>query len=127
MPLETLSDAEITAGLAGLPSWTYADGVLQRRIRTQSFKGSLMVATTVGHLCEVAWHHPELVVTFNTVTVKLWTHSAGAITARDLAVAAKIEDLLSWNPAGDDGALSGTPRDPRHAYLLTDDPPQPSS
>ena len=113
--LQPFSDEEIAAGLASLPHWAHVDGALQRRFRTTSFKAALMVATTVGHLCEAAWHHPELVVAYAGVTVRLWTHTAHGLTARDFELAAEIEAVIDWRPRG---ALTGPPD--RHAILRHD-------
>lgn len=115
-----LEESEIARRLVELPSWRHADGAIQRRFRTQNFKSTLMLVTAVGHLCEVAWHHPEMVVGYNTLVVKLWTHSAGGVTTKDFALAAKIEDVIGWQPAREAGGLTGPPDDPRHAYLLPD-------
>lgn len=79
-----------------------------------------MAVNAIGHLCEVAWHHPELQVTYDAVSVALSTHDANGVTERDFALAAKIEDCLTWQPGAEAGALEGTPTDPRHAYLRFD-------
>jgi 4a-hydroxytetrahydrobiopterin dehydratase len=100
-----------------LPHWRLEDGAIQRTYRTASWKGTLMVVTTIGHLAEVAWHHPDLAVSYDSVTVKLSTHSAKGITELDFLLAAKIEDVVAWRPGA---PFSGTPSDPRHAYVLSD-------
>ena len=80
-----------------------------------------MVVNTVGHLAEAAWHHPDLNVSYAFVTVKLMNHAAKGITDKDFALAAKIEDLLSWQPGAEPGSpLEGTPDDPRFKYLKYD-------
>ena len=99
-----------------LPRWTYADASLQRRFGTASFKATLMLVTTIGHLCEAAWHHPEMVVNFNSVLVKLSTHKPEGITDKDFTLAARIDAVVDWRP-GDTDPFTGPPADPRHAYL----------
>ena len=47
-------------------------------------------------------------MTWARVTVKHATHSAGGITAKDFALARKIEDVALWRPEAG-GALDGTP------------------
>jgi 4a-hydroxytetrahydrobiopterin dehydratase len=112
---------EIAARLvAELPAWHYADGTIRRTYRTNGWKGTLMVVNTIGHLAEVAWHHPELVVGYDSIDVRLSTHSAKAITDKDFALAAKIESVVLWQPATEGNALEGTPTDPRFAYIRTD-------
>ena len=48
-----------------------------------------MVITTIGHLAEVAWHHPEISASYAWVEVSLSSHDAGGITDTDLALAAQ--------------------------------------
>ena len=106
---------------AQLPKWTLEGGALCRLVRTGGWKGTLMVVNTIGHLAEAAWHHPELAVSYNRVHIALSTHEAAGITARDLALAEKIEQVLMWQPGAEpDAVLEGTPADPRHAYILYD-------
>jgi 4a-hydroxytetrahydrobiopterin dehydratase len=45
----------------------------------------------VGALAEAADHHPDIDIRWNTVTLRLATHSAGGITEKDLALAAGID------------------------------------
>ena len=112
-------DAEIAQRLASLPRWAYAEGALRRTFRTASFKATLMLVTTVGHLCEAAWHHPEMVVGFNTLVVKLSTHQPQGVTDKDFALAARIDALIDWRP-GESDPFTGPPDDPKHRYLRDD-------
>lgn len=118
----TYADAEVEALLAGeLSRWELRDGSIRRRYRTAGWKGTLMVITTVGHLAEVAWHHPEISASYAWVEVSLSTHSAGGVTDKDIALARRIEGVVAWRPGEEDGPFSGTPDDPRFAYVLPDE------
>ena len=108
-PLQAYADDEIRARLAReLPHWYLEDGWIRRKFRTESWKATLMVVNTVGHLAEAAWHHPDLTVSYAFVIVKLKTHSAKGVTDRDFALARKIEEVVLWRPAPG-GPLGGTP------------------
>lgn len=101
-----------------LPRWRHEGGSLVRTYRTENWKGTLLVVNTIGHLAEVAWHHPDLAVSYAAVTVKLHSHDVQGITDRDFELAAKIESVVMWQPGREPGALEGTPvADPRFAYL----------
>lgn len=104
---------------AELPRWRYENGQLCRQYRTGGWKGTLMAVNAVGHLAEVAWHHPELAVAYDSVVVKLSTHEAKGITDRDFELARRIEDMLMWRPAPG-SALEGTPDAPQFKYIAYD-------
>lgn len=89
----------IAARLAAeLPRWRVEDTaggpVLARSYRTSGWKATMMVANAIAHLAESAWHHPDLALSYPSVTVRLTTHDAGGITDKDFALAARIEALL---------------------------------
>jgi pterin-4a-carbinolamine dehydratase len=76
-----LDNAVVSERLAhDLPSWTLEGGFIRRTYKTNSWKGTLMVINTVGHLAEAAWHHPDLTASYAWVEVRLKTHSAKGIT-----------------------------------------------
>jgi len=111
-----------------LPNWFYEDGWIRRKYKTSGWKATMMVVNTVGHLAEAAWHHPDLTVSYAFVIVKLCTHSAKGVTDKDFELAAKIEEVIQWQPAkvasakGLVSALEGTPNeDPRFKYIKYDD------
>jgi 4a-hydroxytetrahydrobiopterin dehydratase len=117
----SFSESEINQRLAeALPQWRYENGWIRRKYKTNSWKGTLMVVNTVGHLAEVAWHHPDLVVSYAFVEVKLMTHSAKGITEKDFALAKKMDDVVMWQPSEEDGPFEGTPSDQRFKYVKYD-------
>ncbi len=38
-------------------------------------------------------HHPDILITYNKVTITLSTHSEGGITEKDLNLAQQIEEI----------------------------------
>lgn len=116
------SEQEIKERLNSLlPHWRYDNGWLRRKYKTHSWKGTLMLINTVGHLSEVAWHHPDIAASYAWVEVKLMTHDAKGITDKDFELAKKIEEVICWRPGQENGALDGTPEDDqRFAYIKYD-------
>jgi 4a-hydroxytetrahydrobiopterin dehydratase len=104
------SEAEIAAKLAetGLSEWYLEEGWLRRKYMTDGWPTTLMLTNAIGYLCEAAWHHADLAITWGKLWVKLKTHSAGGITDKDFALARKIEDTMLWRPEPG-GPLEGTP------------------
>ncbi len=104
-----------------LAHWSYENGWIRRKYRTEGWKGTLMVVNAVGHLAEAAWHHPDLTVSYAFVIVKLCTHTAKGITDKDFALARKIEEMIQWQPGLEGGPLEGTPQDDqRFRYIKYD-------
>ena len=96
------SDAEIAARIQelGLAGWYLEEGWLRRKYNTDGWPQTLMAVNAIGYLCEAAYHHADLAVTWGKLWVKLKTHSAGGITDKDFEVAKKIEEVVLWRPAG---------------------------
>lgn len=115
-------EAEVIEKLQqSLPHWVLESGWIRRKYKTSGWKATLMLVNTVGHLAEAAWHHPDLTVSYAFVIVKLCTHDKKGITDKDFELAAKIEQVIAWQPALEGGALEGTPNeDARFKYIKYD-------
>ena len=98
----TYTDDEVAAKLAelGLTQWHLDGGWLRRKFTTDGWPQTLMAVNAIGYLCEAAYHHADLSVTYAKLWVKLQTHSAGGITDKDFEMARKIEDVVLWRPNG---------------------------
>src|ERR1700688_814380 len=92
----------------GLGDWYLEDGWLRRKVTTDGWPTTLMLTNAIGYLCEAAYHHADLTITWGKLWVKLKTHSAGGITDKDFALAQKIEEAALWRPQSG-GPLEGTP------------------
>jgi 4a-hydroxytetrahydrobiopterin dehydratase len=105
-------ETEISAKLTelGLNDWNLEDGWLRRKFNTDGWATTLMLTNAIGYLCEAAWHHADLAITWGKLWVKLKTHSAGGITDKDFALAKKIDEVVLWRPQPG-GALEGPPAD----------------
>ena len=118
---EIFDETTITKRLSEeLPHWYYENGWIRRKYRTTGWKGTLMVINAVGHLAEVAWHHPDITASYAFVIVKLMNHAAKGITEKDFELAKKIEEVVHWQPGVEDGSLEGTPTDQRFRYVRYD-------
>ena len=92
--LQPLSATEISAHLADLRGWAVVDGMLTKEYATNGWPFTMLVVGAIAFLAESADHHPDLIVTWPKVTVKLSTHDAGGLTTRDFALAQKIDETV---------------------------------
>jgi 4a-hydroxytetrahydrobiopterin dehydratase len=102
-----------------LPCWRFEGSALKRLYKVNGFRSALLAANAIGHIAEAAWHHPDLAISWGRVEVSLWSHDAGGVTERDMALARRIEDVIAWRPP-QGSPLEGTPADAQYAYLLPD-------
>ena len=90
----------VAAGLLGdVPGWSVeeADGHLQLT-KTFKFKGFLPGVELVNRFASVAeaeGHHPDLLLTYGSLAVRLWTHTAGGLTENDFILAARLERVAA--------------------------------
>jgi len=88
-----LSDEEIDGRLAGLPGWSRDGDAIVREFDRGDFVGSVRFADAVVGPAEELGHHPDLAISWATVTVRISTHSEGGLTAADFELAARIDAL----------------------------------
>jgi 4a-hydroxytetrahydrobiopterin dehydratase len=91
---ELLSPADVETALAALPGWTSEDDKLVRRADVPADSQDGLVEAVMKVADEVN-HHPDVSREGDSVTFRLWTHSAGGVTAKDVDLAARIDAQLS--------------------------------
>lgn len=88
-----LGNDEIEAGLAGLSGWERDGEAIVKPFERGDFVGSVKFVDALVAPAEAMGHHPDLEISWDTVTVTISTHSEGGLTAADFELAAKIEEL----------------------------------
>jgi 4a-hydroxytetrahydrobiopterin dehydratase len=73
--------------------WARSGDQLVKVSKRPGFAGSLDYVNRVAALAEAADHHPDIDIRWDTVTLRLSTHSAGGLTEKDLGLAAEIDAL----------------------------------
>jgi 4a-hydroxytetrahydrobiopterin dehydratase len=90
-----LDSSEIGALLGQLDGWTIeeSDGHLRlaKRYKFKGFMPAVELVNRIAPIAEAEGHHPDLLVSYGSVTVYLWTHAAGGLTEDDFILAAKID------------------------------------
>jgi 4a-hydroxytetrahydrobiopterin dehydratase len=88
-----LSDAEIDERLGGLDGWERSGDAIVKRFENGDFKGSVDFVNRLTPEAEDMNHHPDLEISWGTVTVSITTHSQGGLTDNDFELARRIEAL----------------------------------
>lgn len=84
---EQLSQQEIEAALGALDGWSYDGEALHKSYSFGSFMNAIAFVNRVAAKAERSDHHPEIRNVYTTVDLRLWTHSAGGVTDKDLELA----------------------------------------
>jgi 4a-hydroxytetrahydrobiopterin dehydratase len=88
-----LGNEEIEAKLAGLEGWERRGEEIVKAFERGDFVGSVGFVDSLVAPAEEMGHHPDLEISWSTVTVTISTHSEGGLTAADFELATKIDAL----------------------------------
>jgi 4a-hydroxytetrahydrobiopterin dehydratase len=88
-----LGSNEIEAKLADLEGWERQGDAIVKSFERGDFVGSVRFVDSLVEPAEAMGHHPDVAISWATVTVTISTHSEGGLTAADFELAGKIEAL----------------------------------
>ncbi len=90
-----LVQAEIDPLLAQLDGWVVEEASGHPQLtKTYTFKGfmpGVALVDLIAPIAEAEGHHPDLLLVWGALTVRLWTHTAGGLTENDFVLAARID------------------------------------
>lgn len=89
------SSEEIEEFLGDHPDWERQGDEIVASYECGDFVGSMGLVTRIALLAEKADHHPDIDIRWDTVSLRLSTHSEGGLTQKDFQLAAEIAGLLS--------------------------------
>jgi 4a-hydroxytetrahydrobiopterin dehydratase len=90
---EKLDKKELEDALAELDGWIYEADALSWQKTFGSFAEAFAFTTRVALLAERRDHHPDITLSYTRLGLRLKTHDAGGVTARDVRFA---RDLEAW-------------------------------
>lgn len=73
------------------PGWEVLDTYLTKTYRHTSFPEAITFVNKVAALAEEEGHHPDITITYTTVTLTLTTHAIAGLSENDFILAAKID------------------------------------
>jgi len=91
--MEKLSEEEVNNNLARLRGWSRGESWIEKKYRFKNFLRAMSFVNAVAYVAESIDHHPDIIIHYNEVTLRNWTHVANGITRRDFALAEKIDAM----------------------------------
>ena len=68
---------------------------IARTFQFKDFPAAMKFVNAVAELAEQAWHHPDIDIRWNKVTLTLTTHDAGGLTEKDFDLARKFDAVVT--------------------------------
>jgi 4a-hydroxytetrahydrobiopterin dehydratase len=93
LTMKKFTAAQIKTALAGVPDWEKRGAAIARTFQFKDFPAAIKFVDAVAKLAEQAWHHPDIDIRWNKVTLTLTTHDAGGLTKKDFVLARKFDGL----------------------------------
>jgi 4a-hydroxytetrahydrobiopterin dehydratase len=90
-----LTETEISQQLINIPEWTIEDRQLRRTFAFKNFVESIAFVDSLVEPAEQLAHHPDIIISYNRVTVILTTYDAGGLTQQDFDLAKIISDIFT--------------------------------
>jgi 4a-hydroxytetrahydrobiopterin dehydratase len=91
---QLLDDSAIDDALVALPSWQRVDNTIVRDVPVADEAADTLEAA-VAQAADELNHHPVVDRTAGSVRFTVWTHSAGGVTSKDIALAARIDEVIA--------------------------------
>lgn len=88
-----LNDSEVSGRLKDLEGWSREGEQIVRSFDRGDFVGSVAFVQAIVAPAEEMNHHPDLEISWATVTVSITNHAEGGLTAADFELAARIDAL----------------------------------
>jgi 4a-hydroxytetrahydrobiopterin dehydratase len=91
---QLLDDAAIEEALGSLPSWQRVDNTIVRDVSITNEAADDLEAA-VAKAADELDHHPVVARSDGSLRFTVWTHSAGGVTSKDIALATRINEVVS--------------------------------
>lgn len=89
-----LTADERQAAASELPQWSFSDTALERAVSASTFQAAIDWVIQIAAVAEEMDHHPDIDIRWRTLRLVATTHSAGGLTARDVALAKRIDEIV---------------------------------
>lgn len=77
--------------MARVPEWKRAGTGITRTYVFKDFPAAIRFVNKIAGLAESAWHHPDIDIRWNKVTLRLTTHDQGGLTGKDFKLARQFD------------------------------------
>ncbi len=93
---DILTGNELEKAVKKFAEWELSENEkeLLRIVEFEEFMEAIDCVNAVADIAEDLFHHPDIDIRFTKVTFRLTTHDVGGVTAADLEMASRIDNLV---------------------------------
>lgn len=91
---QLLDDSAIDEALVSLDGWRRVDNTIVREVPVDGAAADGLEAA-VAKVADELNHHPVIDRTGDGLRFIVWSHSAGGVTSKDVALAARIDEVVT--------------------------------
>ncbi|MDZ4743432.1 MAG: 4a-hydroxytetrahydrobiopterin dehydratase [Verrucomicrobiota bacterium] len=91
--MSVYSKKKTAQALEKIPGWKLNGSSISRTFVFEDFIAAMGFVTQVAILAEKAFHHPDINIRWNKVTITLSTHDVSGLTKKDFDLAGKLQVL----------------------------------
>jgi 4a-hydroxytetrahydrobiopterin dehydratase len=95
MAIRALNESEIAQEMKKAPLWKLEGKEIVRVFQFRGFLESIGFVTAIAVAAEKADHHPDILIQYSRVTLRLSTHDCNGLSSRDFALAAVADQLAA--------------------------------
>jgi 4a-hydroxytetrahydrobiopterin dehydratase len=86
--------AQIQSSLSKISRWKQNGQIISRTFQFKDFPSAIKFVNAIAEIAEREWHHPDIDIRWNKVTLALTTHDAAGLTEKDFALAKFFDELF---------------------------------
>jgi pterin-4a-carbinolamine dehydratase/NTP pyrophosphatase (non-canonical NTP hydrolase) len=109
MNSKRLTIDEIKDLVSNLPGWQAfhapTHDFIVKKFELRDFSTALRFVNSIGDYAQKINHHPDIAISYNKVTLTLWTHSLNGVTEKDIDLACAI-DQIAKKPFSQDTTIT---------------------
>lgn len=92
---ELLDENTLSSALTEVPLWRREGQELVRELKFPTYLAGADFVARVAQVAEGMNHHPDILLAWRKVTLRISTHSKGGLTALDFDFTRKVEQLTA--------------------------------
>jgi 4a-hydroxytetrahydrobiopterin dehydratase len=93
MVLNLLTESQISNHLQKISNWILKDKVIFKSFKFDNYPLCIKFVNQIAIISEEINHHPEIIINWGKVELKIYTHDLNGLTEKDFILAGKIDKL----------------------------------